>query len=64
MIYGRINDNGVGRTGYSNELETLYGGLDIVRAIKIGTVRSLRHVFRVQELDRYTRGQSTCRKKT
>jgi hypothetical protein len=34
MIYTRINDNAVGRTGYSNELDTLYDGQDTVRVIE------------------------------
>ena len=44
MIYCRIDDNGVGRTGYSNELDMLYGGLDIVRVIEIGALRRLGQV--------------------
>ena len=52
MIYCRIKDNGVGRTGFINTLDTLYGGLDIVRVIEVGTLRWLGQTFRVQELDR------------
>jgi hypothetical protein len=62
MIYCRIMDSGVGRTGFINALDTLNGGLDIVRVIEVGTLRWLGQAFRVQVLDRYSRGQSTCEK--
>jgi hypothetical protein len=40
------------KTRYSNELYTLCDKLDIVKVIKIGRLRWLEHVFRMQELDR------------
>jgi len=36
MIYGPVNDNGMWRTRYINELYTLYDELDIVKVIKTG----------------------------
>ena len=62
MIYCRMKDNGVGTTGFINALDTLYGGLDIVRVIEVGILRWLGQTFSVQELDRYSRVQSTCGK--
>ena len=57
MIYGPIRDNGIWRTGYNNEIYALYDELDIVEAIKIGRLRWLGHLFRMQGLD-------PCRKLT
>ena len=57
MIYGPIKHNGIWRTRYSNELYMLYDELDIVEVIKIGRLRWLEHLFRMQELD-------PCRKLT
>jgi hypothetical protein len=62
MIYCRIKDSGVGRAGLINAPDTLCGGLDIVRVIEVGKLRWLGQAFRVQELDRYSRGQLTCGK--
>jgi len=39
------------RTRYNNELYVFYDELDIVKVIKIGRLRWLRHLFRRQELD-------------
>jgi hypothetical protein len=51
MICGRINEGGIWRARYNNELYTLYDELDIVQVIKLGILRWLRHLFRMQELD-------------
>ena len=51
MTYGPINDNGIWRTEYSNELYMLYDELDIVKVTKIGRLRQLEHLFRMPELD-------------
>jgi len=39
------------RTRYNNELYKLYDELDIIKVIKMGRLRWLRHLFRRQELD-------------
>ena len=44
-------------TGYNNELYALCDELDIVKVIKIGRLRWLGHLFRMQKLD-------PCRKLT
>jgi hypothetical protein len=51
MIYGPVNDNGTWRTRCTNELYTPYNRLHIVNVIKIGRLRWLLHLFRMQELD-------------
>jgi hypothetical protein len=51
MIYGPVNDNGIWRTRYSNELYTFYDELDIVKVINMGRLRWLGQHFRMQELD-------------
>jgi len=51
MIYGPVYDNGTWRTRYTNELYIPYNGLHIVNVIKIGRLRWLVHLFRMQELD-------------
>jgi hypothetical protein len=51
MIYGPVNDNGIWRTRYGNELYTFYDELDVVKVIKIGRLRWLGQLFRMQELD-------------
>jgi hypothetical protein len=56
-IYGPINEGGIWRIRYNNELYKLYNESDIVRVIKIGRLRWLGHLFRIQELD-------PCRKLT
>ena len=50
-IYVHINGNGVWRTRYNNELYTLYDELYTVKVIKIGRLKWLGHLFRMQELD-------------
>jgi len=57
MIYGPVKDNGMWRTRYINELYTMYNELDIVKVIKIGRLRWLGHLFRMQKLN-------PCRKLT
>jgi hypothetical protein len=57
MIYGPVNDNGVGRTRYKNELYTLYDEVDTVKVIKIGRLVWMGHLYRIHELD-------PCRKLT
>jgi len=52
-----INDNGIWRTRYSNELYTVYDALDIVKVVKLGRLRCLGHLIRMQELN-------PCRKLT
>jgi len=51
MIYGPVKDNGMWRTRYINELYMLCNELDIVKVIKIGRLRWLGHLFRMQYLD-------------
>jgi hypothetical protein len=46
-----INDNGLWRTRYKNELYKLNDQLDIVKVVKTRILRWLGHVFRMQELD-------------
>ena len=48
IIYGHINDNGIWRTRYNNELYTLYDELDVVKVTKIGRLRCLGHFCRMQ----------------
>ena len=45
MTYGPINNNGIWRTRYGDELYTLYNELDIGKVIKIGRLRWLGHLF-------------------
>ena len=45
MIYGPVNDNGIWRTRYNNELYTLYDELDIVKVIKTGRFSWLGRLF-------------------
>jgi len=56
MIYGPVNDNGMWRTRYINELYTLYDELDIVKVIKTGRFSRLGRLFGMHELD-------TCKQK-
>jgi len=51
MNYGPVNDSGVCRTRYNNELYTVYDKLDTVRMIKMGRLMWLGRLFRMQELD-------------
>jgi hypothetical protein len=53
LIYGPINDTGVWRTGYNNELYTVYDKLDIVKVIRTGRLRWLGRLFRMQEVGPY-----------
>jgi hypothetical protein len=55
LIYGPIDEDGIWRTRYNNELYMFYDELHIV--LKIRRLRSLAHLFRMQELD-------PCRKLT
>jgi hypothetical protein len=52
-MYSPINDNGIWRTKYSNELYLLYDELDKVKVIKIGQWKWLGHLFGMPELDTY-----------
>jgi hypothetical protein len=56
-IDGPINEGGMWRIRYNNELHKLYNEPDTVRVIKMGRLRWLGHLFRLQELD-------PCRKLT
>ena len=51
MIYGSVNDNGTQRRRCANKLYTLHDGLHIVNVIKMGRLRWLVHLSRIQELD-------------
>ena len=69
MIYGPINDNGVWKTRYSNEFYKHCDEIDLVRVVKIGILKWLGHISKMQELDpcrklTQTRWHSTCRRKT
>jgi len=52
MIYGPINHNGIWKTRYeySNELYTHNDEIDLVGVVKIGRLRWLGHLFRMQEM--------------
>jgi hypothetical protein len=50
-IYGPTNEGGIWRIRYSNELSKLYNEPDTVRVIKIGRLRWLGQLFRMQQLD-------------
>jgi hypothetical protein len=56
-IYGLINEGGIWRIRYNNELYKLYNEPHIDRVIKIGRLRWLGHLFIMQDLD-------PCRKLT
>jgi hypothetical protein len=51
MIYGPVNVNGIWRTRHSSELYALYNELDTLKVIKMGRLRWLGHLFRMQKLD-------------
>ena len=51
MIYSPVKDNGKWRTRYINELYMLCNELDIVKVIKIGSLRWLEHLFRMQNAE-------------
>jgi hypothetical protein len=57
VIYGPVNDNGIWRARYSNELYRVYHEVDTVRVVKIGRLEWLGQLCRRQELDH-------CRKVT
>jgi len=50
MIYFPIKDIGIWRTRYNSELYRLFDELEVVKMVKIGILKWLIHVFRVQEL--------------
>jgi hypothetical protein len=56
-IYDSIKENGIQRPRYNHELHKLYNRPDIVKVIKVGRLRSLGHLYRMQE-------QNPCRKLT
>ena len=39
MIYGPINDNGIWKTRYNNELHTHCDEIDLARVVKIGILK-------------------------
>jgi hypothetical protein len=47
----QINEGGIWRIRHNNEVDKLYNELNVVRVIKIGRLRWLGHLFRLQELD-------------
>jgi hypothetical protein len=51
MIYGSFNDIGIWKTRYNSELYKLCDELDIVKVIKLGILKWLGYLFRMQELD-------------
>jgi hypothetical protein len=57
IVYGPVADNGIWRTGYSDEPDALYNELDTDRMVKIGRWRWLGLFSRMQEMER-------CRKRT
>ena len=57
MICGSVKANGIWRKRYSTELYAPYDELDIVKVIKMGRLRWLGQLFRMQELE-------PCRKLT
>jgi hypothetical protein len=56
-IYGSTNDNGTWRIKYNHELYQLYEEPDIVKVVKVGRLRWLRHLFRSEDMN-------PCRKLT
>jgi hypothetical protein len=56
-IYGPVKESGIWRSRYNHELYKLYNEPDIVKVIKVGRLRWLGHLFRMQE-------QNPCRKLT
>jgi len=51
MIYGPINDNSIWRKRHNSKFYMLYDELYIVKVIKTGRLRWLRHFFRMHERD-------------
>jgi hypothetical protein len=49
IIYGPVNDNGIWKTRYSNELYTHYNKIDLARVVIIERLRLLGHRFRMQK---------------
>ena len=56
-IYCPTKDNGIWRARYSNELYSVYREVDTVKVVKIGRLKWLGQLCRVQEMDH-------CRKVT
>ncbi|CAG9834596.1 unnamed protein product, partial [Diabrotica balteata] len=50
-IYGAVNENGVWRRRYNFELYRIYQEPDIVKHIKIGRLRWVGHVMRMEQTD-------------
>jgi len=50
MIYFPVKDSRIWRTRYNIELYRLCDELEVVKVIKIGILRWLIHLFRMQEL--------------
>jgi hypothetical protein len=48
---GPISDNGIKRARYSNEPHMVYHELDTVKVVKIGRLKWLGQLFRMQEMD-------------
>jgi hypothetical protein len=56
-IYGPMKENSMWRARYNHEIYKLYNEPDIVRVIKVGLLRWLGHLFRMQK-------QNPCRNLT
>jgi hypothetical protein len=52
-IYGPVMENGIWRSKYNRELYKLYNGPDMVKEIKVGQLRWMGHLFRIQEQNPY-----------
>ena len=50
IIYGPGDDNSICGTRYNNDLYTLCNEKDLVKMMRIGTLRWLGHFFRMQDL--------------
>jgi hypothetical protein len=48
-ISGPIKENGVWRSRYNHELDQLCNTPDVMKVIKVGQLRQLGHLFRMQE---------------
>jgi dissimilatory sulfite reductase (desulfoviridin) alpha/beta subunit len=60
MIYGPFNYIGIWRTRYNSELYKLCDEIDLVKVIKLGILRWLGHLFRMQELDPCRKAEGSC----
>jgi hypothetical protein len=49
-IYVPVNNDSMGRTRYDGEIYMFYNELDKVRVTKLGRLRWLGHLFRMQEV--------------